>query len=526
MSRLELPPGSAHTKSAGVPPTLNRESAGIPWGEPWLLVHLALGALLLVIVTSTVVDPDLWGHLRFGHDVIAGGAIPRSDVYSFTSARPWVNHEWLAEVLMSAMYATGGIGGLIALQAGLALATLGVILWSLRRFRPSPWTYDAVVVVSVVGILWRIQTIRPQLFSLFLFALLLLALSEAARGRLRALLGVPVIMALWVNLHGGWLVGLGTLAIWLALILLEPDQDFRRRAVFCGAGLAAALATLANPYGVQMWSFLRETVSLRRPDIMEWAPISTIPLGAATPWIVSVTAAAFVLVRSPLPFRPRDLAVIVMLAVAAFRVNRLDAFLAIAVVVLLAPEFAQLWMENPSHSRNALPAPHRRTAIAVTLIAAAFMSLAAGRSIIRGLTCLELVSGSLPEPEATEFIRANRLRGNLLNWFDWGEYIIWQFGPDLRVSIDGRRETVYSDALLAAHYRFYRDEPDARDFPQRIHADYIWLPRGFPVVDTLKRQGWKTAFEGPVSILFSRQTDGRFVEIVPRLSSFRCFPGP
>ena len=69
-----------------------RQGAVIPWGEPWLLVHLALGGLILVIVTSTLVDPDLWGHLRFGHDMIAAGAIPRSDVYSFTSARPWVNH--------------------------------------------------------------------------------------------------------------------------------------------------------------------------------------------------------------------------------------------------------------------------------------------------------------------------------------------------------------------------------------------------------------------------------------------------
>jgi hypothetical protein len=503
-----------------------RQGAGIPWGEPWLLVHLALGGLILVIVTSTLVDPDLWGHLRFGHDVITAGAIPRTDVYSFTSARPWVNHEWLAEVLMYAMYATGGIGGLIALQAGVGLSTLGVVLWSLRRFRPAPWTYDVVVVVAVVGILWRIQTIRPQLFSLFLFALLLLALSEAARGRLRALLGVPVIMAMWVNLHGGWLVGLGTLAVWIALTLVEPDQDFRRRAVFCGAGLAAALATLANPYGVQMWSFLRETVSLRRPDIMEWAPISSIPLGAATPWIVSVTAAGFVLVRSPLPFRPRDLAVIAMLAVAAFRVNRLDAFLAIAVVVLLAPEFAQLWPQNPSHRRTALPAPHRRAAVAVTLIAAAVMSLSAGRSIVRRLTCLELDPESLPEPEATEFIRTNRLRGNLLNWFDWGEYVIWQFGPALKVSIDGRRETLYSDAQLAAHNRFYRDEPDAVGLPQSIGADYIWLPRSFPVVRSLGRQGWETAFEGPVSILFARRTDRRFVDVSPRPSRSRCFPGP
>ena len=241
---------------------------------------------------------------------------------------------------------------------------------------------------------------------------------------------------------------------------------------------------------------------------------------------MSVTAAAFVLIRSPLRFRPRDLAVIVMLAVAAFRVNRLDAFLAIAVVVLLAPEFAQLWTERSSVFQSPRPAPHRRAAVAVTLIAAAFMSLAAGRAIVRGLTCLDLVSGSVPEREATEFIRANRLRGNLLNWFDWGEDIIWQFGPDLKVSIDGRRETVYSDALLAAHNRFYRDEPDARDFPQRIRADYIWVPRRFPVVDTLKRQGWETAFEGPVSILFSRRTDHRFVDASPRLSYPRCFPGP
>ena len=275
-----------------------------------------------------------------------------------------------------------------------------------------------------------------------------------------------------------------------------------------------------------MWMFLRETVGLTRPDILEWAPISSIPFGAAIPWIVSVTAGAFVLIRSSLPFRPRDLAVVVVLAVAAFRVNRLDAFLAIAVVVLLAPEFAQLGSQRSSDLKNPRPAPHRRAAVAVTLIAAAFMSLAAGRAIVRGLTCLDLVSGSVPEQEATEFIRANRLRGNLLNWFDWGEYIIWQFGPDLKVSIDGRRETVYSDALLAAHYRFYRDEPDARDFPQRIRADYIWVPRRFAVVDTLKRQGWETAFEGPVSILFSRRTDHRFVEVGRHPSLSRCFPGP
>ena len=534
---------------------MTQARAAIPWGEPLLLVHLALGALLLVIVTATLADPDLWGHVRFGRDVVAAGAIPKSDVYSFTADRPWVNHEWLAEVLMYAAYAKGGTPGLVAFKAGLALATIGVVLWSLRRFRPPPMTYDVVAVVTVVGILWRIQTLRPQVFSLFLFALLLLTLSEAARGRTRALLGVPVIMALWVNLHGGWVVGMGTLAVWLAVALIEPHQGARRRLIFCGAGLGAAIATLANPYGVRLWTFLLETVGLRRPDILEWASISGIPLGAAIPWIVSVAAAGFVLVRSPLPYRPRDLAVIGVLAVLAFRVNRLDAFLAIAVVVLLAPEFAQLWPARspgaapwlgaappPGAARSPGPAPssgarnrpgttNRRAAIAVTLVAAVAMSLPVERMIARSLTCLELTPEWLPEPEATEFIRAGRLQGNVLTWFDWGEYIIWQFGPGLKVSIDGRRETLYSDEQLASHYRFYRNESDAVGspavgFPESLHADYIWLPRRFPVVDALRQQGWETAFEGPVSILFSRRTGLRLAAADPRLSSPRCFPGP
>jgi hypothetical protein len=259
---------------------------------------------------------------------------------------------------------------------------------------------------------------------------------------------------------------------------------------------------------------------------LEWASISGIPLGAATPWIVSVTAAGFVLLMSPLPRRPRDLAVIGMLAVLAFRVNRLDGFLAIAVVVLLAPEFAQLWATRSSPAQNRLPTPHGKTAIAVTLIAAVAMSLPAGRLIGQSLTCPELVSEWMPEPEAAEFIRANRLQGNVLNWFDWGEYIIWHFGPDLKVSIDGRRETLYSDAKLAAHDRFYRNEPDAIGFPESIHADYVWLPKRFPVVDMLRRQGWETAFQGPVSILFSRRTDRQFAAAGRRSSSSRCFPDP
>jgi hypothetical protein len=312
----------------------------------------------------------------------------------------------------------------------------------------------------------------------------------------------------------------------MALSVLERNQPWRHRAVLCAAGVSGALATLANPYGFRMWTFLWNTVGFARPDIEEWAPISAIPLGAAVPWIVSVVAAGFVVAKSRRSRRPKDLILVAVLAAAAFRVNRLDAFLAVAVVVLLAPEFARLWSVRPSSGPRTVPMTSRYAAMVVTFLVAIVMSMIAGPIVFAQLRCLEPAAVSSPDAGAVDFIEANHLRGNLLNWFDWGEYVIWRFGPDLKVSVDGRRETVYSDALVTAHYRFYRNEPGARDFASQIRADYVWLPRQLPIVDALRTQGWRPVFDGPSSIVFARPTDRRFEFTQGRrsISAARCFP--
>ncbi|HEX7136905.1 MAG TPA: hypothetical protein VF219_03625, partial [Vicinamibacterales bacterium] len=64
------------------------------------LLRLALGAIVLAVLTHTRADPDLFGHVRFGQDVFATGAVHTADPYSFASDRAWVNHEWLAEAAM------------------------------------------------------------------------------------------------------------------------------------------------------------------------------------------------------------------------------------------------------------------------------------------------------------------------------------------------------------------------------------------------------------------------------------------
>ena len=73
-----------------------------------ILAVVGLVTTTLWVIAHSVVDPDLWGHIRFGQDILTLGYIPRWDSCSFLADRPWVNHEWLAEVVMGSCLSSGG----------------------------------------------------------------------------------------------------------------------------------------------------------------------------------------------------------------------------------------------------------------------------------------------------------------------------------------------------------------------------------------------------------------------------------
>jgi hypothetical protein len=232
------------------------------------LLIAALLAVILAVVSYTRADPDLWGHIRFGHDTVAARAIQRVDHYSFASDVPWINHEWLAEVMTYGAYALAGGSGLALLKVLLVAATLLVIVRSWPDELPSRlrlWLVGA----ALIGIIPQAEHVRPQLFSLLLFAILLRRLAAPSRHAAKDLAEIALVFALWVNLHGGWIVGGGALAVWVAFAVF---RDHARRTFWLSAGGVAVLATFANPYGWRMWQFLWSTVSLGRRERWDWQP--------------------------------------------------------------------------------------------------------------------------------------------------------------------------------------------------------------------------------------------------------------
>lgn len=487
--------------------------------------RLPNGLLLLPVVliaaytaSVTIADADLWGHVRFGLDALEQGVLPAADPYSFTSDRSWVNHEWLAEAIMGAAFKAGGPAGLIALKIILA-ACVGLVVWSTLRAAGTPVPASAgLLLAAVLGSGYLQMTMRPQLFSAVLFAVLCAVLNAAARGRPFLLLWLPVLFGVWANLHGGWIVGGLVAGLWAAGAVQSGSLRLSRVAP---AGALAALATLANPYGGELWRFLWTTVGVGRADIAEWQPLLRAPF-LVFPWALSAAVLALAWRRRGAAGAWRFIPVAV-LAILAVRVARLEGFFSLAAVLCLAPLFA-------GAGPPALPLSRRptRTEFAAVAVFCAIGLAVAGAAVRSGVSCLDIPAadqpgGWAPEPESVVFLTANRLEGRMLTWFDYGQIAIWHLGGGLRVSYDGRRETVYSEGVQRAHRGFYQSVSDA-SYARDLGADYVWLPVRLPVVEPLRRDGWVEVFRGSTSVILAREP-GPFIQPRPWTGA-RCYPGP
>src|SRR5262249_18327691 len=121
---------------------------------------LALG--LFTMAARSVTDPDVWWHLRTGQLTLANHAVFHTDPYSFTRAgAPWINHEWLFDVLIFCLFRVAGWGGLIVGFAAIIAAGFMLLYW---RCAGRPYFATLIVIGAALtsSPLWGV---RPQMVS-------------------------------------------------------------------------------------------------------------------------------------------------------------------------------------------------------------------------------------------------------------------------------------------------------------------------------------------------------------------------
>jgi hypothetical protein len=526
---------------------------------PAALLVLAVG---LYVSSATVADPDLWGHVRYGQDVLAGGPIVATDQYSYlTAGRSWINHEWLSEVAMAAVFNLGGARGLVALKTLLMLAVLGLLYRHLRSCGARSLAAGALVLLAAFMMQVGSHTVRPQLFSYFFFVLVMLAIHQADSGRAAALWVIPPSMALWVNFHGAFLAGLAVLIVWAGM-RVQGSWTGKRSASHPLTPspthpltsspwplvlplLATLLATLFNPYGLRQMTFLWHALRASRTDVVEWLPlVVSSPEGLA--YLTTVVLCVLAMASARRRPSPALIAVFICTAIAPLQSSRHLPMFAAAAVVIGGPYLAAAWERwlvagterakgtgsffgrtpgeawsaekmclSPCQPRSQSPAAW--AASILPLAGALFFS---GVSIERWTRIpLDPKVAAFPA-RAVSVLKASGAQGNLATLFDWGQYVLWHLGPGVKVSDDGRRESLYSDEIRGINHNWAMGLGKWDVLLDRYPTDMALLDKRLPAFNLMQRKpGWCLVYEDSLAAVFAREGS-------PQADGLRRTPAP
>ena len=496
---------------------MRTEAAGVGRAGPravtrawWPLAGVAI--LVFAAATITRSDADLWGHVRFGLDTLETHRLTAIDPYSFTQDRPWINHEWLSEVQMAIAYAVAGPPGLALLKAMLAFGTFALIWTSLRG--ASHAARIVVVVLVFFGTIHMTSTLRPQLWTFLCLGILCRALVDP-RSRIRRWL--PLVFALWVNVHGGWIVGLGILGVWTLVEAVQQPEMLRRSIpIVAGCGIA----TLCNPYGWKLWIFMAQTVRMGR-SIQEWQPLWGTPALNWLPWFAAAAATLWMSVSRSVS-RYSAGAVLMMLAYASIRVMRIESLFVESAAILLAPLVIARWPVKTIQ----LPAQPSRYEPLAALVMFIVPVIGAGWIASWSLACLPIRGAWAPDAGPVRLLSGGGA-GRLVTYFDWGEYAIWHLSPRLRVSMDGRRETIYSDQRIAEHDAIVDGTQTGFDTLAQWKPEYVWLPAASAATKRwLSAHGYRIELETSRSFVAVRGDLARLPAPSPSPGPrAACFPG-
>jgi hypothetical protein len=465
-----------------------------------VLALIALAGVLLAGGTR-VIDSDAWHQMALIREALASGGFPRADPFAYTSSvEPLVHHEWGMGVVQYALASTLGLPGFALLRDVIALCVFAACLLCARRRGVEHAVLWATLPVAVLMLWVGITTVRAQMFTLFFLAGLLLLLELDRAGRRWWILPWLGMYVLWLNLHGGFVVGVA------ALVLHTLEQALRRRPVghllATLAGMAALVAL--NPYGLDYYPYLWRGLSMDRPNITEWNSI------LESAWVLKVAYATSLLLLGYALWRG-DLAKsagALFLFAAAYQAARHQRHLSIYGVAWACYVPAALQHTPLGNMLSRGLSPGRR-AVAVAAAVAALGGLGAyvkSRPWEPKLTADPGENRLLVYPVgAVDYLRQNEFRGKLLTPFSAGAFVTWQLYPRVLVSLDGRYEVAYDPQLLDRHLAFFRGDENWERLLDEPPADAVLARSDAQVVEQLDGlQGWRRVYRDDAYEIFAR----------------------
>ena len=466
-----------------------------------------LGLVVLKVSPLTFVDPDLWHQMSLARELWATGQVPRVDVFAYTpTLRPLVHHEWGAGVIALAVASAGGPALFLLLKYLLVAGVLALSVRAARQRGADAATLLACALPAILAAHYGFTTIRAQLWTLLALAFLMNVLAEDEAGKRRWMLPWLVVHVLWVNVHAGFVVGLGFLGLWAVERALRREPFLHLAAV---VAVAVAL-TLVNPWGLDYLTYLARGLLHERANITEWAPLWVdlrLRWADLATWTAMLALASYaVFARGPRECR--GIPIVAVSFVFALLHQRHITILAVTWLALVTP-----WLAQTPLAEQLRQLVTRRARLFIVLGALGFVVWSSAGMLsspwaLKVPADLDARHRGWPTYPvgAADYLSEARFRGNVMTPFVEGAYMMWRLHPQGGlVSHDGRFEAAYVDAVSADHTTFYSAAPGWEAVLGRYPTDVVLVPRHFAVLRPLQSlPGWSVVYGDDLYVLVAR----------------------
>jgi len=518
------------------------ESGTVPSWLPSLSdVALLIPILVLFWCTTGVgwllTDSDTGWHIRTGEWILSNRRVPAADIFSFTKpGSPWFAWEWLSDVVMAAVHHVAGLGGIVLL----CIVVLGLTSTCIYRNAVAESGHRLIAILltalamaaSTIHWLARPHLVTPLLAGVFLGTLIRVQRS----GKSRLLMVLPPLTVLWVNLHGGFFVGIVLLITYALGSIVE---DFIQEDRFCVrtraknyalTAVACLAASLINPYGyrlhIHVAQYLGASFYIRRISEFQSTDFHSFSAAYFETLLTLAIAAAFWHLASG-----RLIQVMVLLSwthLALFSVRNIPIF-----AVVAAPGIASAFREWLEYGRSSSSLKWLwRFSSSVSELESGLRLIASRRKRDRlhCIACLAVLTlGVLLaypghfkalhaefDPNRFPVMAASALSQQaapnsvrLYASWQWGGYLIYRLWPSLKVFDDGRTD-FYGPVFVQDGL----DVWDAKSNWSTVLAEYgvnaALLPADSALASVLReRPDWVSVYQDQVAVLFERTKRGK-----------------